>query len=585
MNIEQEFKYVATGQEIQSVLSEQEMTEAIEKEPHKWYSQKYGGIDYRVKDEDGQQLRYFHRASHQDYVIVVTKEEKETKKSSKSKATDTDYTEKDEENPQKKRKINPMAYRYGNFEGLYKESVNERGVKSYRIMTPAEIAQVYMDNFTIHSIDDNYYLYDYYLKKHQKFKMGNFSVFADVTQLFFDNSYRTNDLRNVCTEIKHKINVMRRPVKYNYGYLQFDRMLLDLDSLTLCAPNPGIHTPIFFDFKLDLDVDTSEVEAYAKTVFPEDYLTVQEFCGTTLDSRIRPKKVLLASGVSGGGRSHFFSMIKETYNKNATVKGLSKLCDETQRFKLRWLEGSLFNYADDVSKLGPKMHDMFKHLVGGLILDVEVKGGDEGEIPNFTKHILSMNGHLKLSELDSGVLNKLLYVDSPNAISADAIKRFDIETFAKTDTAKSAVIKWLIEGCKRYREQGGFTPTNRQDYYMEKTKRSAQIARDYFDDLLEIAPEKAVIREPLCLDYRDYCKKFGGKMLTNREVDEVLSSLFPLMENKRVSVKESTGSRQPYVYKGIAYRDVDGIGRTNYMKSGQSQNGGESYEPEAFLTA
>jgi phage/plasmid-associated DNA primase len=553
-----------TEQELKPILTEQEMNDLIKIEPHKWFSNSYGGNDYKVKIDGQEQTRYFHRPSYREYVQIVTKEEKNNRGDGKT-------TDKNNDGFRKEPKgFNSLAYRYGRFSPL-------------NGLTPAQIAQVFIDDLKPAKEEDNYFLYDYYLHSHTKYKLNNHSPFATIAQYYFDNKYPTSHLNNLCVELRHKLNELRRQVKYNYDYLQFGKSLLNLDTFILQESSRKIHTPLFFNFKLDIDADISEVEAYAKTVFPKDYLTVQEFLGTTLDPRMHTKKILLASGIRDSGRTHFFSTIKEIYDKNATVKKLRKLCDDTQRFNLRWLNGSLFNYSDDVSKIDSKMHDMFKHLIGGLFLDVEVKGGDEFEISNITKYILSMNGYFKLNELDDGVLNKLLYVDSPNKISSEDIKRFNIETFAKTDTAKSAVINWLIAGCKRYREQNGFTPTSKQDEYMEKTKRSAQTARDYFDDLLEISPEKAIIRECLRIDYRDYCKKYGGKMLTNSEIDDILYSLFPTVENKRVSIKESTGSRQPFVYKGIAYRDVDGIGRTNYIKSGKSSNGGESYKPDTFL--
>ncbi len=214
---------------------------------------------------------------------------------------------------------------------------------------------------------------------------------------------------------------------------------------------------MFCDTLWDDSAHSELWDKFLATVVPggmHDWL--QRVVGMSLSGRVEDRMLLFVHGPTASGKTTFLQIIAQTLGMYAGSFGMSLLrekSDEGGRPDVIDAMHKRFIFASETSSEHRLHKDMIKRATGGDALTARKLHGNEiiRDVPEFTAWIAT-NDIPTIEGADIATWERLICIPFPNTVShAD---RLPYAQLLSTDEGRSAVLRWCVDGWRRYREEG-----------------------------------------------------------------------------------------------------------------------------------
>ena len=265
-------------------------------------------------------------------------------------------------------------------------------------------------------------------------------------------------------------------------------------------------------------------------------LLLEEMIGYCLVPTAKFQKAFLLTGGGSNGKSTFLEMLAELLgNENVSALSMSEL---NHNFKVSEITSKLANIGDDISSEYMEDSSIFKKLVTGEDITVDVKNETPYKLKNTAKLIFAANDLPLALDKSEGLLRRLTIVPFVAKFSKND-EDYDpfISDKIKTDNARSYLLNIGLAGARRLFENNEFTePLVVTDVLHEYEIRNNNAMAYYYD---EIKTPEAITGKTLgdtYMAYQYWCHGQGMKPYSQ------------IIFNK--NIEETTGLIKTHVYTG-----------------------------------
>ena len=234
-------------------------------------------------------------------------------------------------------------------------------------------------------------------------------------------------------------------------------------------------------------------------------LLLEEVIGYSFYTRNELGKAFILTGDGSNGKSTFLSMVKNLIGiENMASLDIKEL---TERFKNSQLVGKLVNIGDDIGEEFIVDTSVFRKLVTGERMTVEMKGKDPFQFNNYAKFLFSANKIPRMRDPTGAVKRRMVIIPfdakfSPNDADYDP---YIIDKLLSEDSMKY-LIKVGLEGLKRVLKNKKFTESKKVQEQIREYELSNNPILGFFEeiDFSEILnePTKSVFQK-----YLIYCNE------------------------------------------------------------------------------
>lgn len=234
-------------------------------------------------------------------------------------------------------------------------------------------------------------------------------------------------------------------------------------------------------------------------------LLLEEVIGYSFYTRNELGKAFILTGDGSNGKSTFLSMVKSLIGiENMASLDIKEL---TERFKNSQLVGKLVNIGDDIGEEFIVDTSVFRKLVTGERMTVEMKGKDPFQFNNYAKFLFSANKIPRMRDPTGAVKRRMVIIPfdakfSPNDADYDP---YIIDKLLSEDSMKY-LIKVGLEGLKRVLKNKKFTESKKVQEQIREYELSNNPILGFFEeiDFSEILnePTKSVFQK-----YLIYCNE------------------------------------------------------------------------------
>lgn len=234
-------------------------------------------------------------------------------------------------------------------------------------------------------------------------------------------------------------------------------------------------------------------------------LLLEEVIGYSFYTRNELGKAFILTGDGSNGKSTFLSMVKNLIGiENMASLDIKEL---TERFKNSQLVGKLVNIGDDIGEEFIVDTSVFRKLVTGERMTVEMKGKDPFQFNNYAKFLFSANKIPRMRDPTGAVKRRMVIIPFDAKFSPDDedYDPYIIDKLLSEDSMKY-LIKVGLEGLKRVLKNKKFTESKKVQEQIREYELSNNPILGFFEeiDFSEILnePTKSVFQK-----YLIYCNE------------------------------------------------------------------------------
>lgn len=267
-------------------------------------------------------------------------------------------------------------------------------------------------------------------------------------------------------------------------------------------------------------------------------LLLEELIGYTFYRRNELRKsFLLKSTAPRAGKSTFIDMIRYLLGED-NISSLD-LADLAHEYKAAGLFGTLANLGDDIEDEYIPSAGIFKKVVSGDRMNVNVKFEKPIEFNPYCKLIFSGNSIPRLGRgRDSSAIIDRLIIVPFNASFGKTEKKYDpfIKYDLHTTEAMEYLVKLGIEGLNRVLTINSFTTNDDINTAIEEYEETLNPIKTFFEEMGD-----SMANEPTKKCYREYdrfCYENAMKPVTHIEFSRQVKDFYHYdIKNKRVNGK------------------------------------------------
>jgi len=281
---------------------------------------------------------------------------------------------------------------------------------------------------------------------------------------------RTNDTR-VREILNYIIRSSYEPInRSSMKYICLNKGILNTETLEVEEATPDkfvtFKIPVTYNPEIGYDVFNNYV---LELVSERDCKVLQESVGNILADNYETKKLVYLYGERDCGKSTFLRIIQAFLTlDNHSNLSLNQL---GEKFTQTALINKLANISSEESYRIPlKFYGFIKNATGSDTITMQYKGKDSFSYESLAKQFYAGNGipAINKQEADGAFYNRWQFINFPNKFEN---KSDDIYKMYTSDTMKSSILNWMIEGYKRLR----------QNQWEFSHHMSEQEAKDLFD--------------------------------------------------------------------------------------------------------
>lgn len=273
-------------------------------------------------------------------------------------------------------------------------------------------------------------------------------------------------------------------------------------------------------------------------------LLLEEIIGYCFYTRNELGKAFILTGDGSNGKSTFLTMVKHLIGiENMSSLDIKEL---TERFKNSQLAGKLVNIGDDIGEEFIVDTSVFRKLVTGERMTVEMKGKDPFQFNNYAKFLFSANKIPRMRDPTGAVKRRMVIIPFDAKFSPDDE---DYDPYIIDKLLSEGSMKYLIkigmEGLRRVLKNKKFTESKKVQEQIREYELSNNPILGFFEEieLSEILnePTKSIFQR-----YTAYCNDNNLQPMASVEFSRKVCKQY----NLRTSVKK---------IKNKTYRVFEGV--------------------------
>lgn len=321
--------------------------------------------------------------------------------------------------------------------------------------------------------------------------------------------------------LTHPSHVISPPTKH----AAFDDCLLDLYAMEP-VPSESAPTVIGFGFPFSevMAAEGKMWHEYLRSTFVfEDGVThdpalarsFQETAGTLLlASRAVSCAVFLYGPTAGNGKSTMLDVLRGILPRELTsALSIPSLVDN--RFASSHLLGKKFNFCGEIGTKYAKS-DLFKSIVTGDLIPAEYKHGENFEYVPEAAMWFAVNSIPTWEGIDDGLMRRMRMYPFRADFKGKG-RRIDGLASKIVEREPKAVLRWMIEGARRLRDNGYAFSEEADEAIrpsMESLEReSSAVLRFVADRGYRHSPVASVPTADVFRDYLDWCDEVRCKTM------------------------------------------------------------------------
>ena len=273
---------------------------------------------------------------------------------------------------------------------------------------------------------------------------------------------------------------------------------------------------------------------------------LEELTGYGMYRRNELRKSFLLKGKRHNGKSTFIAMLGGLFGED-NISSLD-LCDLSHEYKAAALFGKLVNLGDDLEDEYIPSAGIFKKVVSGDRINVNVKFAAPIEFNPYCKLIFSGNTIPRLGRgRDSDAIIDRLVIIPFNAEFNKNKQDFDpfIKTRLCSQSAMEYLIKIGLEGLTRVLQNNSFTTTEQVENELIEYEETLNPILTFFQEIgdeLENEPTKKAYRR-----YNEFCIENAMKPISHIEFSKRVKEYY----GYETKVMRVNGKSMRVFYKGV----------------------------------
>lgn len=283
-------------------------------------------------------------------------------------------------------------------------------------------------------------------------------------------------------------NVMVDPEALARGYRDYSSPHTPRWFSTTCLPyayNPNADCPRF-------------KEHLERTLEPASALKLQEFMGYWLVPDTRYHAALFLVGEAGTGKSSLAEIVRMLVGDvNCSSIPLESV---TAKFALAQTYGKLLNISDEIGPLNKKTEHLLKWYISGSPMPFERKYMDPRPVRPTARLLVTTNVFPDFHDKTGGIWRRIHVIRMDRVVA-----KKDIDFAVTFKNELPGIFNWAIEGLKRLRENGSFTPNPDGQQLVEAQRAVHQPHKGFMQEWVAPEPGAFLGSAELYTAYVAYC--------------------------------------------------------------------------------
>jgi putative DNA primase/helicase len=253
-------------------------------------------------------------------------------------------------------------------------------------------------------------------------------------------------------------------------------------------------------------------DRFTQRILPDedDREFVQRAMGYSITGLTSEEKLFFAYGPPATGKSTLLRAIGTTLGDYAAVADFSTFLASSngQHNDLARLPGRRLVVSIEVEE-GQKMAEsLVQSLTGGDIVTARFLYSEFFEfVPRF-KLWLGANNRPRVRDDNAAMWRRLVQIPFTQEIPEEEQDPEVKRVLCESEAAKPAILRWLVEGCLRWQEEGLNIPQSVRDLTGDYRRRMNPLT-EFLDDSCVLFEEARVPRTDLLEAYRQWCGESG----------------------------------------------------------------------------
>lgn len=313
------------------------------------------------------------------------------------------------------------------------------------------------------------------------------------------------------TEVRTWLNAIppkyENPIIEGSQYVRVKNGILNIETHELLDVEPKYFILTFVDCEYEPEIDTSEVDKFLIEIADNDNDVrdlLEEIMGYILLQDQRFQKAFIAVGNGSNGKSTWLKMIQEMLgHENVSAIDYTQVTD---KFKTATLLGKLLNIGEEMPNKLTQSPEIFKKLITGDPVQVELKNENTFVLRNKAKFIFTANELPPTTDRSNGFYRRWTII--PFTKEFDETSRdLTLESRIKTESYKSAVLKVSLRGLNRLLTNQRFTDPQKVKDVLEMFKLDNNSVWRFLYDEYQNDSTKLINQDikQVFIVYKDYC--------------------------------------------------------------------------------
>lgn len=209
--------------------------------------------------------------------------------------------------------------------------------------------------------------------------------------------------------------------------------IINLKTLETTANDGTIFNINNIQFEFNNNVRTNEfVDQYMESLFDSDEVInlIYEMIGYSMLSHSPFRKSFYLIGPAQHGKSFFLDIIKTIFGQD-NVSAIDPIFIDRDPRMAKSLKHSLINAPDDISRELLKDESMFKKLISGELIEIDVKNKDSIKFTPAATFIMTSNYAPSFKNADEGIYSRLVLINFNKKIKpiSDFIEKWTVDHY------------------------------------------------------------------------------------------------------------------------------------------------------------
>ncbi len=297
---------------------------------------------------------------------------------------------------------------------------------------------------------------------------------------------------------------------------------LDLRSGELREHRPGDHLTKLASVAYDAQSEAPSFERFLVQMVPDPDVRAfhQRSLGYALTGVIREQHLWFWYGVGSNGKGTLANLLAHVLGDYFLTAPPYLLERGTDRHptELARLRGARLVMSVEIQEDWALNEARVKQLTGGDIISARYMRGDYFDFEPTHKLFLQGNHRPRIAGTDHAIWRRPLLVDFPVTIPNN---EQDTELGDKLKAEAPGVLRWLVEGCLAWQEQG-LQPPKTVQVATETYRQEQDLLGSFLDECCIIEPDAWVRSKDLYGAYGAWCEAGGEKPRTQRSLGNQL---------------------------------------------------------------